>query len=98
MIITVMTVGYGDIRPDETFSRIVIGCFIISMIIYLSKETSELTELMSIDSKYAISYKGKNKKHIVLLGNLTPNTLTKFLREFYHPDHNITETIRVVII
>ena len=46
MVITVMTVGYGDVRPDDNFSRIVIGCFIISMIIYLSKETSELTELM----------------------------------------------------
>lgn len=37
IIITVMTVGYGDVRPDDNFSRMLIGCFIVSMIIFLSK-------------------------------------------------------------
>ena len=37
IMITVMTVGYGDILPGEVFSRVLIGIFILFMIIFISK-------------------------------------------------------------
>lgn len=59
-----MTVGYGDIRPDDNFSRVVLGCFIISMIIFLSKETSALTELIKKNPN--IRFLTKEKKINIL--------------------------------
>ena len=37
MIVTVCTVGYGDIFPASDFARIVIGIFIILIIVLVSK-------------------------------------------------------------
>lgn len=37
MIVTICTVGYGDITPSSDFSRIVIGLFIIMIIVLVSK-------------------------------------------------------------
>lgn len=98
MIVTVCTVGYGDISPSSDFARIVIGIFIILIIVLVSKQTSELNELMKFSSEYRIPYKGAPGKHIVLIGNISSNTLSKFLKEFFHPDHNMQDDMKVVII
>ena len=37
MIVTVCTIGYGDIYPNSSFSRIVISFFIILIIVVISK-------------------------------------------------------------
>lgn len=89
MIVTVCTVGYGDISPTDDFARIVIGIFIILIIVLVSKQTSELNELMKFSSEYRVPYRGPAGKHILIIGNLSANTLSKFLKEFYHPDHNM---------
>ena len=44
---------------------------------------------MKFSSEYKVPYKGVPGKHIILVGNISANTLSKFLREFYHPDHNM---------
>lgn len=36
MVVTVVTVGFGDIYPCSDFSRIVIGCFIIIVLVLIS--------------------------------------------------------------
>ena len=37
MIVTVCTVGYGDIKPGSDLARIIIGIFIIMIIVLVSK-------------------------------------------------------------
>ena len=37
MIVTVSTVGYGDIKPGSNLARVIIGIFIIMIIILVSK-------------------------------------------------------------
>jgi Ion channel len=98
MIVTVCTVGYGDFYPLTDFSRIVIGIFIVLIIVLVSKQTSELNELMKFSSEYKIPYRGGPGKNILLLGNISANTLNKFLKEFYHPDHNMQEEMKVVLV
>ena len=99
MVVTCTTVGYGDISPDASswFARGFIGLFIMFMIILISKQTSELNTLIQFDSQYRAGYKS-SAKHILLIGNITANNLMKFLLEFYHPDHDIKEIIKIFII
>jgi hypothetical protein len=48
MIVTVSTVGFGDIYPKSDTSRSFIGIFIVVIIVVLSKQTSELNELIKV--------------------------------------------------
>ena len=48
MVVTVTTVGYGDIKPNTDWARGIIAIFIILMIIVVSKQTSDLNELMKV--------------------------------------------------
>lgn len=52
MVVTVTTVGYGDITPDSDFARIFIGLFILVILVLISQQTSELNELIKFSSKY----------------------------------------------
>lgn len=53
---------------------------------------------MKFSSEYKIPYRGGQGKNVLLLGNISANTLNKFLKEFYHPDHNMQEEMKVVIV
>lgn len=48
MIVTVTTVGYGDIKPASDWARMIISFFIILMIVIITKQTSELYDLMKV--------------------------------------------------
>ena len=98
MVVTVCTVGYGDIKPDTDLARITIGFFIILMIVLVSKQTSELNELMKFNLQYRTPYKGESKNHVVLIGNINQTNLFKFCKEFYHPDHFVKDNIKILII
>ena len=64
----------------------------------VSKQTSELNELMKYNMKYREPYKGQENNHIILLGNITHTSLYKFTKEFFHPDHNLKNEIKIIII
>lgn len=53
---------------------------------------------MKYSSNYTVPYHGAERTHVILIGNITSNSLSKFLKEFYHPDHNMKEDLNVVII
>jgi len=98
MIITVCTVGYGDLHASSELAMVIISIFIILIIVLVSKQTSELNELMKYSSLYTAPYHGAERTHVILIGSITSNSLSKFLKEFYHPDHNMKEDMKVVII
>lgn len=100
MVITMATVGYGDIYPDTSLMRLVIGVFVIMSIITISKQTSELNDLIKLNSEYQVAYKeSRNSKHILLSGFFNKSSLIKFLNEFYHADHQQkSENIKIIIV
>lgn len=99
MVITMATVGYGDIYPDTSWMRLVIGIFVIVSIITISKQTSELNDLVKLNQEYKVPYKEENDNHVVLSGFFSKASLVKFLNEFYHNDHKEkTANIKIVII
>lgn len=97
MIITMSTVGYGDVYPESSWMRLVIGIFVIFAIVTISKQTSELNNLIKIDSEYQQAFTETN--HVIISGFFTKSTMLKFLNEFYHLDHKEkSEDIKIVII
>lgn len=100
MVITMATVGYGDIYPDTSWMRLVIGLFVIMSIITISKQTSELNDLIKLNSEYQVAYKESNQvKHILLSGFFNKSSLVKFLNEFYHADHqDKSENTKIIIV
>ena len=101
-IITITTVGYGDMSPTTTYSRMIVGVYFLIAIIFYTKQTSELTDLTSQlagKSMLNFSLQAQGYKHVVLTSSsLNILKLFRFIREFFHPDHDIVEAYKLVII
>ncbi|CAI2380858.1 unnamed protein product [Moneuplotes crassus] len=99
MIVTMTTVGYGDIFPFTDAGRLLIILTIGVMLGLLPTQFQELLKVQSLTSKYArFSYKKskKDSRHILVLGNAPPDDIRTFLDECYHPDHGQAD-INVII-
>ena len=90
VLVTITTVGYGDILPLSMLGRIAAMMFIGFAIITIPKLTNDLVEKMALQSIYArttYQSKGNASKHIVICGDLTSTSLSDFFEELFHEDH-----------
>lgn len=98
MITTFATIGLGDIKPVTVSAKMTIFIFIILMIAIAIKQISDLSDILKFNSEFRNAYDSETDKHIVLLGEAAPNSIFKFLKEFYHSDHHVKEVCKVVIV
>lgn len=102
MIITITTVGYGDIYPRTVFGQMLCVGVIFVILMLIPTQLSELSKVNSLVSVYARkAYSGnktnKNAMHILLLGDAPPDAIKTFFSELFHPDHGFSETHLVLM-
>eukprot|EP00968_Pinguiococcus_pyrenoidosus_P004570 scaffold301_cov243-Pinguiococcus_pyrenoidosus.AAC.75 len=88
VIVTISTVGYGDISPATTLGRSFLSALIVSAIICVPLQVNNLVDLLRLQSQYArASFRGRGREHVLLVGHAhLANMFRAFLKEFFHPD------------
>eukprot|EP00850_Spirogloea_muscicola_P017220 SM000146S00940 [mRNA] locus=s146:6786:14369:- [translate_table: standard] len=89
-IVTISTVGYGDITPKSSWGRFVIICTILATIAILPLQINRILEIVS-RRPYGGTFSAQKvvgSRYIIISGNLTFETIQDFLFEFYHPRHS----------
>lgn len=100
MLVTVATVGYGDISPKTDLGRGAAMAMIAFAIVTIPKMSNELIAAMSRQSIYArIHYTPKSKRsaHVIICGDLKSTSITEFFNEIFHEDHQ-SDNLHAVII
>ena len=87
LIVTITTVGYGDISPKTEAGRIFVSLLIIAGIILVAYATPTISDLLESYSQYSGSYtEVTDAKHVVVTGHITAESVKYFLSDFLHPD------------
>ena len=89
LVVTLATVGYGDVTPLSDISRTGVTLFMLFFAYFLPKNTQKLIRLSKQVSRYKYTrYKPKyGTNHVVVCGDVRPAALSDFLQELLHPDH-----------
>jgi len=101
VIVTISTVGYGDISPETTWGRVLLSFLIVSAIIFVPLQVNKLVDLFHLQSPYMRKrFKSHGREHVLLLGHAHITGMFRaFLTEFYHPDKmEMQEAAEAVVI
>lgn len=92
-VVTIATVGYGDISPSIPPSRAVVIIFIIISLVIIPMQVNQLSVLLSITSQFRSPYVPRgDDPHVILCGHVSDwRKLEKFFKEFFHPDRANSE-------
>ena len=88
-IVSISTVGFGDISPYTILGKFIFIILVFMILIVIQHQINDLIVLVSAQSDYARnSYSAKTDiPHILLVGNISTESLKSFCQEFFHPDH-----------
>jgi len=88
VIITITTVGYGDISPNQVVSKAITIMLVVMLFILLPRETSKIGAIIERTSRFDAKYQiNEGQQHIVLCGRASAKKVLRFMTEFYHEDH-----------
>ena len=99
-LVTLSTVGLGDITPKTDLSRLTIIITIIITIAVIPVLPSKISNVFSLNSKYSrLKYNKYSTipKHLILIGNCEPESFEACLEELYHEDHANIDFDTVII-
>ena len=98
-VITISTVGYGDIYPISEGGRILIICLIISAAYYIPKKTGEILSMLEDTSIYSreIFKSHPEIPHLILCGSVSVEALVSFCEELFHDDHGPNEKNVIIL-
>ncbi|XP_017759197.1 PREDICTED: calcium-activated potassium channel slowpoke isoform X10 [Eufriesea mexicana] len=87
LIVTMSTVGYGDVYCQTLVGRTFLVFFLLVGLAIFASSIPEIIELVGSRSKYSGEYKREHgKRHIVVCGHITYESVSHFLKDFLHED------------
>ncbi|XP_049855980.1 calcium-activated potassium channel slowpoke isoform X6 [Schistocerca gregaria] len=87
LIVTMSTVGYGDVYCQTVLGRTFLVFFLLVGLAIFASSIPEIIELVGTRSKYGGEYKREHgKRHIVVCGHITYESVSHFLKDFLHED------------
>ncbi|XP_077162491.1 potassium channel subfamily U member 1 isoform X2 [Paroedura picta] len=87
VMVTMSTVGYGDIVAKTTLGRCFLLFFIVGGLMLFANFIPEIADIVGSTKIYKGSYKTvKGRKFIVVCGDINLNSVTAFLRDFLSQD------------
>ncbi|CAG5082524.1 Oidioi.mRNA.OKI2018_I69.PAR.g10148.t1.cds [Oikopleura dioica] len=89
LMVTMSTVGYGDICAKTTLGRFFMVFFIFGGLAMFASYVPEIIELMGNRKKYGGSYTSvSGRKHLIVCGHITLESVSYFLKDFLHKDRD----------
>ncbi|XP_050562494.1 calcium-activated potassium channel slowpoke isoform X38 [Spodoptera frugiperda] len=87
LIVTMSTVGYGDVFCHTVLGRTFLVFFLLVGLAVFASWIPEITELAAQRNKYGGRYnKDVRRRHIVVCGHITYESVSHFLKDFLHED------------
>ncbi|XP_017466978.1 PREDICTED: calcium-activated potassium channel slowpoke [Rhagoletis zephyria] len=87
LIVTMSTVGYGDVYCETVLGRTFLVFFLLVGLAMFASSIPEIIELVGSGNKYGGELKREHgKRHIVVCGHITYESVSHFLKDFLHED------------
>lgn len=100
LVVTVSTVGYGDVTPDTMLGRFAAMLIIIFAIITVPQITNELIAKLTSRSVFArarYAPRHRSEQHILICGDISASYLNELFGELFHKDHGV-KNLHVVVL
>lgn len=98
VVVSISTLGYGDIYPVSTNGKFLISFIILLTFIVVPIQISRVSTIISSHTDYSSSYtEAKQHPHVVITGHIDAEMLFVFLGEFFHPS-NLNWNEKIVIL
>jgi len=101
LMVTVSTVGYGDMSPQTIPGRLLIVVMISVFLLQIPVITNQLAEAFSQFSFYERAIyrpkRGDSGGHVIICGSANDRPIMEFMQELFHPDHR-NPTLHVIIL
>ncbi|KAH9100372.1 hypothetical protein LEN26_015893 [Aphanomyces euteiches] len=99
VVITIATLGYGDIAPKSPNGKVCVIFLIFFTGILLPLQISRYSDILNRETEYDKAFTEKKEKnpHILICGEVNSSPLDFFLRQFLHPN-NFNWKDKVVIL
>ncbi|XP_009895930.2 calcium-activated potassium channel subunit alpha-1 isoform X25 [Dryobates pubescens] len=89
LMVTMSTVGYGDVYAKTTLGRLFMVFFILGGLAMFARYVPEIAALILNRKKYGGTFNStRGRKHIVVCGHITLESVSNFLKDFLHKDRD----------